>query len=140
MYECSARQELFTFKHSHTCDEKYIALCDETRMKRVEFKIDRDCIVTGFGGYHQLHLYRDVTLSNQALIKNHNESCVPMAYFPLIKPQTLNAQDNLSVIFWLQNCVERGRFWYEWETIAPHISDNHNWKGQAFTLEFLDSV
>lgn len=140
VYECATRQELFSFTHSHTCDEKFIEISAETRLKRLEFKIDCDCIVTGFGGYNQINLYKDVTLNNQAITNSQNENCVPMAYFPLKVPQTLNSEDKFNVAFWMQNNVERRRFWYEWATIAPQISINHNLKGQAYTLQLLNSV
>lgn len=140
VYECAARQELFSFRYSRAHDEKSIRISTETRLKRIEFKIERDCTVTAFGGCSVLNLYKDITLNNHALLNSQNENCVPMAYFPLKTAQKLSAQDKLCVTFWMHRNAGRQQFWYEWKTTEPHISINHNLKGDAYKLPLSSLV
>lgn len=137
MYKCSASQELLSFKYQRPCTERNIRISSDTRIKRVEFIIERDCVVTGFGSYFQLSLYKDVTMNNQKLLRSNNTNCIPMAYFPLKTPQTLNAQDRLKAVFWLHAENDKRKHWYEWHTTAPHLTSVHNLTGNAFALQHL---
>lgn len=133
-YECSTAQELFTFKYQCSYNARSIRVVADTRTKRPEFTIDRDCVVTGFGGYFQAIMYKDVTLNNRTMFNNHNRDCVPMAYFPLRSPQSLSAQEKLKTVFWLHTDTDKEESWYEWHTTAPILTSFQNLKGDSYTL------
>ncbi|XP_031633728.1 protein arginine N-methyltransferase 5-like isoform X2 [Contarinia nasturtii] len=136
LYECSNSQVLFSFKYRcFRTDKRSIRISSDTRMKRLEFMIERDCVVTGFGSYFQALLYKDITLNNQSWLNANNKNCVPMAYFPLKTPQTLNVQERLKAVFWLHNETDKQKYWYEWHTTAPIPTALHNLRGNAFTLQ-----
>lgn len=104
-FKCSNAHELFTFKYS--IKKLYAVLSDE-RSKSLKFTISEDCIVSGFIGCLEIRLYKNCTLNYC------NDTYFPFMYFPLVKPQSLNAGDNLIVDFRLIVDVEHKNFWYEW--------------------------
>lgn len=136
-YECAAAQELFSFKHQCSYTDRSIRVQTDTRTKRPQFVMDRDALVTGFAGYFQAAMYKDVTLTTRTLFNNRNIGCVPMAYFPLKSPQTLNAQQKLKAGFWLHTDADKQKCWYEWHTTAPYPTSFQNLKGESFTLHHL---
>lgn len=132
LYECATHLELFSF--NYLCNQKErVQIESETRLKRLNFKIERDCMVTGFCGYFQSTLYKNITLNNRTMFRNDNEDCVPMVYFPLKCPQSLNAQTELKTQFWLNFNACTQKHWYEWTTTAP-ISMVHNLNGDVCAL------
>lgn len=135
-YECATVQELFSFKHHCSCNDRSVRIMDDARIKRSEFVIDRDAVVTGFAGYFQVVLYKDVTLTNRNIFKSHSVGCVPMAYFPLKSPQTLSAKEKLKTVFWLHTDAEQRKCYYEWHTTHPIATPLQNLKGDAFTLHY----
>lgn len=138
VYECATIQELFTFKHHFPCpppnDNRIIHISTDTRVKRMAFQIDRDCVVTGFIGHFQATLYKDVSLNNRTMLNARNIDCIPMTYFPLLTPQTLNAQNKLETRFWIHTDTDKQKHWYEWHTIAPIPTNFHNLNGDSYSL------
>lgn len=130
VYECAVGQQLFPFQYTY---ENSVQISTDTQMKRLQFTIVRDCIVTGLGGYHQLNLYKDITLNNHAILNAHNEDCIPMVYFPLKNPQTISTR--LNVTIWQHTDAAQHRHWYEWQTTSPLVSFLHNLRGEAYTLQ-----
>lgn len=127
VYECAGSQELFSFQHIAS----NLQITSDTRIHKFNFKIDRDCVVTGFSGYYQATLYKNVTLNNRALFRANNRNCIPVMYFPLKSPQNLTANTQLSVTFWFMSNIERKKYWYEWQTTDPIIIGTQNLNGCA---------
>lgn len=129
-YECATSLELFSFNYSCNSD---IQIRSDARSKLLNFKIERDCMVTGFLGYFQSTLYKNITLNNRTMIKDNNEDCVPTAYFPLKSPSILKSHSELQTHFWLNFNAETNKYWYEWKTTSP-ISMIHNLNGEVCAL------
>ncbi|XP_055309339.1 protein arginine N-methyltransferase 5-like isoform X2 [Sitodiplosis mosellana] len=133
-YECADAHELFSFKYQCSYNDRSIRVTTDSRTKRSEFVLDREAVVTGFAGYFQAVMYKDVTLNNRTMFNNHNIGCIPMAYFPLKCPQTLSAQEKLKTAFWLHINADKQECWYEWHTMAPIPTSFQNLKGDSYTL------
>lgn len=131
VFECATGQELFTFNHEHRNGARILT---DKKMKRLQFTMDSDCNVTGFGAYHQSNLYKDVSLNNYNMLNVKNENCIPMAYFPLKNPQLLTGQQKLEITFWLNGDAVGQRHWYEWQITSPLISCVHNVAGAVYSL------
>lgn len=132
-YECSTQQELFSFKY-HV--NEVAEILSDHRYKMLTFDIHRDCAVTGFIGYFDATFYKDVKLSNRGWVLDVNRDCVPMVYFPLRTPQVLKAQTAMKIAFQLFGCVEKKKYWYEWQTIAPITIGHQNLCGKSCSLQY----
>lgn len=128
---CADATELFTSKYS--C-ENGIHISKDIRIKRIEFTLNRDCIVTGFSGYFTMVLYKNVQFNTQNLAKEYNTKCVPMTYFPLQSPQTFARDTTLKTLFWSNADTTQHRYWYEWQIEHPAITRVHNLNGNAYSL------
>lgn len=132
-YQCATSQELFSFKYQCSYNERSIRVHNDIRTQKPVFIIDRECVVTGFAGFFQAVLYKDVVLNNRAMFNNRNINCIPMAYFPLKTPQSLSAQQKLKAVFWLHTDADKQKCWYEWHTTAPIPTSFQNLKGDSST-------
>lgn len=135
LYECAGSKELFSFGY-FSCNAPKVHVSSDTQFNRLEFTIDRDCIVQGFCGYLKAILYKDITLSNRTLVGHHNQNCAPLVYFPLKSAQTLKAQTKLEAMFWLNSDHEKKKIWYEWQITAPLPTATHNLKGKFCSLQY----
>lgn len=134
-YECATVQELFSFKHQCSYNDRRVRITADARIKRPEFVIDRDAVVTGFAGYFQVVMYKDVTMMNRNMFNSQNVGCIPMTYFPLKSPQTLSANEKLKTVFWLHTDADKRKCYYEWHTTHPFATPLNNLKGDSFTLQ-----
>lgn len=132
LYECAAGQELFSYRHVIS---RCVQISSDTRCHKLSFNIDRECVVTGFCGYFQATLYKNITLNNQAGLQSHNRGCIPTVYFPLKSAQTLAPQSQLNATFWLIGDVDRRKYWYEWQTTHPIITGTHNLNGDSCSVQ-----
>lgn len=132
LYECSASQELFLFQY-HLNN---VEILSDHRYKMLTFTIHRDCVVTGFCGYFDAILYKDIKLSNQAWVRDSNTDCIPMVYFPIRAPQVIKAQAAMKIAFQLFGCVDKKKYWYEWQTIEPITIGHQNLCGNSCSLEY----
>lgn len=124
VYHIALPKPLFTFEHPN-----HDALADNTRFTKLSFDIPQDCMVTGFAGYFDTVLYKDVVLSIHPQM--HSKGLVswfPM-YIPLAEPQQLQAGQKLDIQFW--RCVSDRKVWYEWGTSSPNVSHVHNLNGRS---------
>lgn len=131
-YECSTSQELFVFPYRLGDVE----ILSDHRYKMLTFTIHRDCVVTGFCGYFDATFYKDVKLSNQTWLRDDNADCVPMVYFPLRAPQVMKGQTEMKIAFQLFGCVDKKKYWYEWQTIAPITIGHQNLCGNSCSFEY----
>lgn len=131
-YECSASQELFSFQYNFG----NVEILSEHRYKVLTFTIQRDCVVTGFCGHFNATLYKDIKLSNQVWVRDDNVNCVPTVYFPLRTPQVMKAQTAMKTAFQLFGCIDKKRYWYEWQTISPITIGHQNLCGKSCSFQY----
>lgn len=123
-YHIAAPKPVFTFDHPNRD-----AVIDNSRYTTLSFDVRQDCLLTGFAGYFDTVLYKDIMLSIHP--ETHSDglsSWFPM-YFPLAEPQQVCAGQTITVNVW--RCVSSNKVWYEWNTSAPIISHIHNANGLA---------
>ncbi|XP_068144653.1 protein arginine N-methyltransferase 5 [Drosophila tropicalis] len=117
-------QALFEFCHPNR-DQ----IIDNTRNAKLEFKVFKDCVVHGIGGYFDTHLYKDITLSINPLTHTPGMfSWFPM-FFPT-QPKTVNKDETITIEFW--RCVDKQQVWYEWKV---NDWEHHNVKGIGYNMK-----
>lgn len=124
VYHIDHPQALFKFEHPN---REYPV--NNTRFGEVSFKAKSDCVLTGFAGYFDADLYKDIKISIHP--EQHTmgmSSWFPM-FIPLIQPQFIKAGETISALFWRN--VASHAVWYEWMTTSPQHSQRHNTEGQC---------
>lgn len=126
-YHIDKPKSVFTFVHPNR--DKII---DNTRFQSLEFDVKNDCVLTGFAGYFEAILYRNIKISIHPL--EHTRGLISWfsMYFPMSAPQHLRAGDKISVDFRRSECDRA--VWYEWQTKAPYMSHIHNLGGHAHKI------
>lgn len=125
--QLSSPQALFTFHHPNK-DE----ILDNSRYKRLIFKIPYSCTIHGFAGYFDTVLYKDIKLSIHP--ESHSIgmfSWFPI-FFPLKEPLYLQGNSDLEINFW--RCVSKRSVWYEWLVTKPTVGTVHNPNGRSYTI------
>lgn len=124
VYHITKPQPVFTFVHPNR-DE----VIDNTRFVTLEFQAEQDCMLTGFAGYFDTVLYKDIVLSIHP--EFHTKGLISWfsLYFPLSEPQQVRAGETIRVQFW--RCISSRKVWYEWSTSSPNSTHVHNIKGWA---------
>jgi len=125
--ELAEPKPIFTFVHPNR--DKFI---DNSRYQEVEFVINCDSVLHGFGGYFECNLYKDVMIS--ILPSSHSPgmfSWFPIM-FPIVEPLQLRRGDQLKVHFW--RCVSKHNVWYEWSISEPVASPVHNPNGRSYQI------
>ncbi|XP_031631441.1 protein arginine N-methyltransferase 5-like [Contarinia nasturtii] len=127
VYHITKPQPVFTFVHPNN-DE----VIDNSRFIKMEFDVAHDCVLTGFAGYFETILYKDIKLSIHP--EEHTRGLISWfsLYFPLTEPQQLRAGDRIKLNFW--RCISNRKVWYEWSTTSPTVTHVHNLKGWAFPI------
>lgn len=127
VYHITQPLPVFTFDHPNKD-----SVIDNSRFIKMEFDVETDCVLTGFAGYFDTVLYRDIKLSIHP--KEHTRGLISWfsLYFPLSEPQQLHAGDKVTVNFW--RCISNNQVWYEWSTTSPYTTHVHNLKGWAFPI------
>lgn len=121
-YHIADPQPVFTFEHPN-----HDAIIDNSRYASLSFDVSQDCLMTGFAGYFDTVLYKDIMLSIHPITHSAGLSSWFPMYFPLAEPQQVRAGDTITVNIW--RCVSSNKVWYEWNTSAPIISHIHNANG-----------
>ncbi|KAH8232850.1 hypothetical protein KR026_001038 [Drosophila bipectinata] len=127
VYHIDEPQSLFEFTHPNR--EETI---DNTRCKVLTFKVKKDCVMHGVGGYFDTHLYKDICLSINPLTHTDGMfSWFPM-FFPTY-PRTLKEGDTISIKFWRR--VDPEKVWYEWQVVnSPEDWELHNKGGTGYNM------
>lgn len=123
-YHIADAQKVFEFEHPNL-DE----VIDNRRFIKLKFDAPLDCVLTGFVGYFDAVLYKDIKISIHPI--EHSEgmcSWFPL-YIPLSEAQQIQAGNKIEMNIW--RCVASNKVWYEWNTTAPFISHIHNQNGEA---------
>ncbi|KAM8712666.1 hypothetical protein ACLKA7_013060 [Drosophila subpalustris] len=126
VYDIDEPKALFEFKHPNR--DKVV---DNTRYKELSFKVQKDCVIHGIGGYFDTVLYKDIILSINPLTHTQGMfSWFPM-FFPT-QPHTVLTGDTISIKFW--RCVDPDKVWYEWQLSAPVEGERHNVDGAGYNM------
>lgn len=128
--ECSDEKELINFDY-YSMEMSSI----ENRYEKLNFIIEQDCIVTGFAGYYEANLYKEINVSGHG-VNDGSRNCYPIMYMPLVRPQIFCGGELLQTNFWLVHNALKGIFWYQWCTESPHITHIHNVKGVSSQLNY----
>ncbi|KAJ6643013.1 Protein arginine N-methyltransferase 5 [Pseudolycoriella hygida] len=120
-------ETLFEFSHPNRSDH-----IDNSRFKTVSFETDIDCVLTGFAGYFDAVLYKDIVLSIHPLSHTRGLWSWFPAYFPISEPIQLKKGDSIVTNFW--RCTGQHKVWYEWSISKPIITYIHNQMGTHYAI------
>lgn len=123
-YHIADPKKVFEFVHPNRDD-----VIDNTRFIELEFDATIDCVLTGFAGYFDCVLYKDITLSIHPIEHSKGMSSWFPIYFPLAEPQHVTAGQKIRLNIW--RCESACKVWYEWNAVEPNISHLHNYNGEA---------
>ncbi|KAJ6637456.1 Protein arginine N-methyltransferase 5 [Pseudolycoriella hygida] len=126
-YHIASPEALFTFEHPNWSDR-----IDNSRFKTVSFETEIDCVLTGFAGYFDTVLYKDIVLSIHPLSHSKGLASWFPAFFPLMEPVQLRKGEKVTTSFW--RCVAPNKVWYEWCLSKPIPSHIHNLKGIHYAI------
>uniref|UniRef100_A0A6P7GRP9 Protein arginine N-methyltransferase n=1 Tax=Diabrotica virgifera virgifera TaxID=50390 RepID=A0A6P7GRP9_DIAVI len=126
-YEIASPQALFTFKHPNWSEH-----INNQRYKKLKFQAELSCLLTGFVGYFDTVLYKDVMLSIHP--ETHTPSMVSWfpIVFPLENPVYVEEGQSIEVAFWRAESSDK--VWYEWCLISPVNSGIINPNGRSFFM------
>lgn len=116
-------QPLFEF-----CHPNYQRTIDNSRYEKRQFNVALDCVLTGFAGYFDTVLYKDVTLSIHPYTHTNGLSSWFSMFFPITEPMQCKAGDIIELHFW--RCISSHQVWYEWSVAKPIITHIHNHNGR----------
>lgn len=98
-YQIAESQPLFTFEHPNFAD-----VIDNTRYKVLSFKAPQKCVLTGFAGFFDTVLYKNVVLS----INPQTRSKDMVSWFPICFPLSVS--------------ILNFSFNYTWDAVKIYIS------------------
>lgn len=146
VYHIADPQKLFEFVHPNR--DKNI---DNTRFATLHFDVKLDTVLTGFGGFFDTVLYKDIKLSIHPETHSPGMASWFSVYFPVSvscitlnnqinldtepafppfyqEPIQLKAGDRITLNFW--RCIAAHKVWYEWSVSQPTITHIHNHNGR----------
>lgn len=126
-YHITEPKPVFTFVHPNRS-----AAIDNERFTKLEFTAETDCVLTGFAGYFDTVLYKDIRLSIHPMEYTQGMVSWFSMYFALKEPQQILAGDKILVNFWRR--TSPSKVWYEWNTTSPIISHIHNLGGRSYAI------
>ncbi|KAG4068704.1 hypothetical protein HA402_002395 [Bradysia odoriphaga] len=121
-FPIASPQPLFEFVHPNWSET-----IDNSRFASVSFETPIDCVVTGFAGYFDTVLYKDIMLSIHPITHSKGLASWFPAYFPITEPIFVKKGDQITTNFW--RCVAPNKVWYEWSMSTPTTTHIHNLKG-----------
>ncbi|XP_075346854.1 LOW QUALITY PROTEIN: protein arginine N-methyltransferase 5 [Mycteria americana] len=126
-HQLAPPQPCFSFQHPNPDPTQ-----DNSRYRRLSFRVEVNTVLHGFAGYFETTLYGDITLSIRP--ETHSPgmfSWFPI-FFPIKQPLAVRAGEEVSVAFW--RCATPKKVWYEWAVTAPACSALHNPTGRSYTI------
>ncbi|KAI8321959.1 Skb1 methyltransferase, partial [Martensiomyces pterosporus] len=103
------------------------------RASRHSFKVAAPSLVHGMAGYFDATLYGKVQLSIHPDTHTPNMHSWFPIYFPLKRPLTVMAGDEVVVSMWRR--ADASKAWYEWAVATPRdTSDIHNINGHEYWI------
>ncbi|KRT83621.1 hypothetical protein AMK59_3338 [Oryctes borbonicus] len=127
-YQMAQSKELFTFIHPNWDENK-----TNERYKSLKFTCPQNCLLTGFLGFFETVLYKDVTLSiNPQTHSTNMVSWFPIV-FPLHEPVQMYEGNSIEISFW--RCESTDKVWYEWCLEAPIRGSIMNPSGRSYFIK-----
>ncbi|CAH1183862.1 unnamed protein product [Phaedon cochleariae] len=127
-YQIAPPQELFTFTHPNWSE-----MINNQRYKKLRFRCEQACVLTGFAGFFDTVLYKDITLSIHP--ETHTPDMVSWfpIVFPLSEPVHLQAGGMIDICFWrVESC---DKVWYEWCLQSPIKTGIMNPGGRSYFIK-----
>lgn len=127
-YDIAPPQPLFTFTHPNWMEH-----INNQRYKKLKFRTEQACLLTGFVGYFDTILYKDVTLSIHPQTYTPNMVSWFPIVFPLENPVKAEEGDWIEVSFWRVDSNEK--VWYEWCLQSPVKTGIINPNGRSYFIK-----
>lgn len=127
-YQIASPQELFTFTHPNWSEN-----INNQRYKRLKFHCDQPCVLTGFAGFFDTVLFKDVTLSIHP--ETHTPDMVSWfpIVFPLPEPVHVPVDGVIELSFW--RAENSDKVWYEWCLHSPIKTSIMNPNGRSYFIK-----
>lgn len=127
-YQIAPAQELFTFTHPNWKDN-----VNNQRYKKLRFQCDQPCILTGFAGFFDTVLFKDVTLSIHP--ETHTPDMVSWfpIFFPLPEPVHIPEEGIIEMSFWRTENADK--VWYQWCLHSPVKTSVMNPNGRSYFIK-----
>lgn len=127
-YQIAPSQEAYTFIHPN-----WSKRIDNDRFARLEFSASQSCLLTGFIGYFETVLYKNVMLSiNPQTYSEGMVSWFPII-FSLLEPVYVKEGDKIQMCFWRMHSEEK--VWYQWCLESPVRTAIMNPCGRSFFIK-----
>ncbi|XP_025829621.1 protein arginine N-methyltransferase 5 [Agrilus planipennis] len=127
-YQIAVSQPLFKFEHPN-----WNEVIDNDRYGKLRFPVLQNCVLTGFAGYFETVLYKDVILSiNPQTYSVGMVSWFPIV-FPLPEPVQVSKGETIEVAFWRSQNEEK--VWYQWCLLSPHKGSIINPNGRSYFIK-----
>ncbi|CAH2013033.1 unnamed protein product [Acanthoscelides obtectus] len=126
-YQIAEPQPLFRFNHPNWSEN-----INNQRYKKLRFRCEQPCVLTGFVGYFDTVLYKDVMLSIHP--ETHTPDMVSWfpIVFPLQEPVHIGEDGIIEVSFWRVDNEEK--VWYEWCLHSPIQTSVMNPNGRSYFI------
>lgn len=124
VYHMAEPQPVFEFVHPNRQRQPI----DNARFTTLRFTAELDAVLTGFAGYFDTVLYKDIVLSIHPETHSRGMASWFSCYFPVAEPIQLKAGQTIEVNFW--RCIAAHKVWYEWSVSAPIVTHIHNHNGR----------
>ncbi|KFB42955.1 AGAP009048-PA-like protein [Anopheles sinensis] len=128
VYHIDNPQPVFEFVHPNRDPDTM----DNSRYRTIRFKASLDCVLSGFTGYFDTVLYKDIMLSIHPFTHTKGLASWFSMFIPLTEPVQVRAGDEIVVNFW--RCVSSHKVWYEWSLSAPVKTHVHNFNGRGHPI------
>ncbi|CAG9865400.1 unnamed protein product [Phyllotreta striolata] len=126
-YQISPPQALFTFTHPNWGEDP-----SNRRYKKLSFRAEQNCLLTGLAGYFDTKLYGDVGLSIHP--DTHTRDMV--SWFPIVfalqSPVQVERDQTIEVSFWRTESGDK--VWYEWCLHSPVKTRIFNSCGKSYSI------
>lgn len=127
-YQLAPSQSLFTFEHPN-----WNEIINNERFKRLSFLTPQNSVLTGFIGFFETVLYKDIMLSiNPQTYSKDMVSWFPII-FPLQTPVQVKTGEVIEVSFWRAENAEK--VWYEWSLESPVRTNIMNPSGRSYFIK-----
>lgn len=139
-HDIAETKVLFTFDHpakgakdhegQEMTDYRGLPLTDNRREAVVNWTVERDSVMHGFGGYFDCSLYAKEMIS--IVPSTHSPGMISWfpVFIPIKTPLRVHKGETITARFW--RCVNSRRVWYEWVVeVGNRTTKLHNVNGQS---------
>jgi len=126
-YQIAPSQEVHSFKHPNWSE-----IIDNERYGRLRFTASQNCVLTGFIGFFETVLYKNIVLS----INPQTFSAGMVSWFPIVfsLPEPVNIKEGniIELSFW--RLQSEDKVWYQWCLESPVRTSIINPNGRSFFI------